>query len=70
MITLTKTINELPKTPLLKTNTGEHRFEINIKTRTGDHQQATPRAPPFFHFFGEGWGGGGEGGADVSATQH
>ena len=52
MITLTKTINKLPENPLLKTNKGEHRFEMNIKTRTGNHQQATPRAPPFYHFLG------------------
>ena len=74
MITLTKTINKLPKNPLLKTNKGEHRFEMNIKTRTGNHQQATPRAPPFYHFLGEGGGrgggGGGEGGRlDVHANQ-
>ena len=51
MITLTKTINKLPKNPLLKTNKGEHRFEMNIKTRTGNPQQTTPQAPYFLHFF-------------------
>ena len=51
MITLTKTINKLPKNPLLKTNKGEHRFEMNIKTRTGNPQQTTPQAPCFPHFF-------------------
>ena len=51
MITLTKTINKLPKNPLLKTNKGEHRLEMNIKTRTGNHQQASPQGPPFLHFF-------------------
>ena len=56
MITLTKTINKLPKNPLLKTNKGEHRFEMNIKTRTGDHQQTFPQGPPFLHFLGEGGG--------------
>ena len=50
MITLTKTINKLPKNPLLKTNKGEHRFEMNIKTITGNHQQASPQAPYFLHF--------------------
>ena len=50
VITLTKTINKLPKNPLLKTNKGEHRFEMNIKTITGNHQQATPQAPYFYHF--------------------
>ena len=57
MITLTKTINKLPKNPLLKTNKGEHRFEMNIKTRTGNPQQTTPQAPCFPHFFGGGGGG-------------
>ena len=56
MITLTKTINKLPKNPLLKTNKGEHRFKMNIKTRTGNHQQASPQGPPFYHFL-EGGGG-------------
>ena len=51
MITLTKTINKLPENPLLKTNKGEHRFEMNIKTITGDHQQTTPQAPYLYHFF-------------------
>ena len=54
MITLTKTINKLPKNLLLKTNKVVNRFEMNIKTRTGNHQQATPRAPPFLHFLGGG----------------
>ena len=53
MITLTKTINKLPKNPLFKTNKGEHRFEMNIKTRTGNPQQTTPQAPYFYHFLGE-----------------
>ena len=42
---------KLPKNPLLKTNKGEHRFEMNIKTRTGNHQQTFPQGPPFLHFF-------------------
>ena len=58
MITLTKTINKLPKNPLLKTNKGEHRLEMNIKTRTGNHQQASPQGPPFLHFWGRGVGVG------------
>ena len=65
MITLTKTINKLPKNPLLKTNKVVNRFEMNIKNITGDHQQTTPQAPYFYHFLGEGGGergGGGRGG--------
>ena len=54
MITLTKTINKLPKNPLLKTNKVVNRFEMNIKTITGNHQQASPQAPYFLHFLGEG----------------
>ncbi|MCR9134312.1 MAG: hypothetical protein NXI08_17220 [bacterium] len=56
MITLTKTINKLPENPLLKTNKWEHRFEMNIKTRTGNHQQASPQLHPFLHFLGAGVG--------------
>ena len=41
MITLTKTINKLPKNPLLKTDKVVNRFEMNIKNITGDHQQTT-----------------------------
>ena len=54
MITLTKTINKLPKNPLLKTNKVVNRFEMNIKTITGNHQQASPQAPYFYHFFPDG----------------
>ena len=54
MITLTKTINKLPKNPLLKTNKVVNRFEMNIKTITGNHQQASPQAPYFLHFLGGG----------------
>ena len=64
MITLTKTINKLPKNPLLKTNKGEHRFEMNIKTRTGNPQQTTPQAPYFLHFF---FGGGLLGGPHIDS---